>query len=137
MMNELHAETVMPFRRRVRRTWTTAALLEVIGAALILCEVGTCVVGPRVMHMFPETKVDVATLDVQKLANESYPQWQRVHGQHACPSVADLLPYSDIPRVNDPWGSGYQLICEAHRVRVWSLGEDRTPNTNDDIRSDP
>lgn len=110
-MNELScAETVMPFRRRVRRAWTTTALLEVVGAAMLLCEVGTCVVEPRMMCMRGESKVDIAKLETQKLANEAYP-------------------------LNDPWGSGYQLSCDAKRIRVWSLGEDRIANTSDDIRS--
>lgn len=134
-MNELLAETVMPFKRRVRRTWTTAALLEVIGAALIVCEVGTCVVGPRIGCMYSESKYDRTKLEVQKLANEAFPQWARMH-PNACPSIADLLPYMDRPHVNDPWGSGYQLNCGAQHIRVWSIGEDRKPNTSDDIRSD-
>lgn len=108
---------------------------RVLGCAAIIWMLGSTFIAPRTLKVFRESKVDIAKLEAAKFANEAYPRWHREH--HGCPeSLDELLEYTDPPNTLDPWGEHYRLVCAARGIVVWSLGEDRTPNTRDDIRSD-
>src|SRR6185436_21005788 len=60
-------------------------LLEIMIVLAILALVMGLVIGPRVMKLFGESKVDIAKLTVQKFANEAFPQWSRSHPDKGCP----------------------------------------------------
>ncbi len=60
-------------RRRRRIAQRGMTLLEIMIVLAILALVMGLVVGPRVMKMFGESKVDIARMTVQKYANEAYP----------------------------------------------------------------
>jgi general secretion pathway protein G len=117
-------------------------LLEIMIVLAILALVMGLVVGPRVIKMFGESKVDVAKLTVQKYANEAYPQWDRSHPGKGCPeNLAALSEYMNSKSTKDPWGNEYKYFCGANLppgakgVAVMSFGEDGKDGTSDDIKS--
>jgi len=129
--------------RRVAQRGMT--LLEIMIVLAILALVMGLVVGPRVMKMFGESKVDIAKMTVNKYANEAYPSWASSHSD-ACPKqLTDLNEYMNNKDIKDPWGNPYQMYCGANLpagakgVAVKSLGEngkeDGPPPQGDDIIS--
>jgi general secretion pathway protein G len=66
--------------------------------------------------------------------------WWLDNPPEQCPSVDDLVEHQtldrDSPRL-DPWGSEWRLQCQDHDVTVTSIGPDRSPDTDDDIRVPP
>ena len=130
-------------RQRARRnTQRGMTLLEIMIVLAILALVMGLIVGPRVMKMFGESKVDIAKLTVQKFANEAFPQWSRAHPDKGCPDkIEDLSEYMDKKDTKDPWGTDYQMLCGANLppgargLAVFSAGPDQKPNTADDIKS--
>jgi type II secretory pathway pseudopilin PulG len=66
--------------------------------------------------------------------------WWLEHGQDQCPTVADLLEAKtldrDSPRL-DAWGNDWHVDCRGDDVTVTSVGPDRIPDTDDDIRVPP
>ena len=118
-------------------------LLEIMIVLAILALVMGLVVGPRVMKMFGESKVDIAKLTVTKFANEAFPQWSRSHPDKGCPEkIEDLSEYMDKKDTKDPWGNQYKLLCPPNLppgarggVAIMSPGEDGKEGTGDDIKS--
>lgn len=117
-------------------------LLEIMIVLAILALVMGLVVGPRVMQMFGESKVDIAKLTVQKMAHEAYPQWARSHPDKGCPEkIEDLTEYMDKKDTKDPWGNQYKMFCPpnlpagAKGIAIMSPGEDGKEGTEDDIKS--
>jgi general secretion pathway protein G len=132
-------------RANTRKTVNPQAgmtLLEIMIVLAILALVMGLVVGPRVMKMFGESKVDVAKLTVQKYANEAYPQWDGRNPGKGCPqNLAALNEYMNNKDTKDPWGNEYKMLCGtslppgAKGVAVMSFGEDGKEGTGDDIKS--
>jgi general secretion pathway protein G len=125
--------------RRVAQRGMT--LLEIMIVLAILALVMGLVVGPRVMKMFGESKVDIAKMTVSKYANEAYPSWASSHSD-ACPKqLSDLNEYMNNKDTKDPWGSDYKMYCGsslpagAKGLAVMSNGEDGKEGTTDDIKS--
>ena len=118
-------------------------LLEIMIVLAILALVMGLIVGPRVMKMFGESKVDIAKLTVQKFANEAFPQWSRAHPDKGCPEkIEDLSEYMDKKDTKDPWGSQYKMMCPPNLppgvrtgIAIQSSGEDGKEGTSDDIKS--
>ncbi|HEY1553446.1 MAG TPA: prepilin-type N-terminal cleavage/methylation domain-containing protein [Kofleriaceae bacterium] len=116
-------------------------LLEIMIVLAILALVMGLLIGPRVMRLFGESKVDIARLTVQKFVNEAYPMWTR-NASDQCPkSLEDLSPYMDKKDTKDPWGNQYKMYCGqnlpagAKGIAVSSPGEDGKDGTPDDIKS--
>ena len=117
-------------------------LLEIMIVLAILALVMGLVVGPRVMKMFGESKVDIARLTVTKFANEAFPQWSRSHPDKGCPDkIEELSEYMDKKDTKDPWGSDYKMYCPpnlptgARGIAILSPGPDGKEGTDDDIKS--
>ncbi len=118
-------------------------LLEIMIVLAILALVMGLVVGPRVMKLFGESKVDIAKLTVSKFANEAFPQWSRSHPDKGCPDkIEDLSEYMDKKDTKDPWGSQYKMLCPPNLpagarggIAITSPGEDGKEGTSDDIKS--
>lgn len=117
-------------------------LLEIMIVLAILALVMGLVVGPRVMSIFFDSKVDVAKLAVNKFANEAFPQWLSQHPDKACPSkLEDLVELMNKRDTRDPWGNEYKMFCApnlpagAKAIAVLSLGQDGKEGTDDDIKS--
>ena len=128
--------------RRRRQAQRGMTLLEIMIVLAILALVMGLVVGPKVMKMFGESRVDIAKMTVNKFANEAYPHWASEHPGKACPdSLAELNEYMNGKDTKDPWGSEYKMFCGstlpqgAKGLAVQSLGEDQKEGTCDDIKS--
>jgi hypothetical protein len=84
------------------------------------------------------SKAELAARGTQRIAFDAFPAWLADHPD-GCPSPSELEPYLGDPLV-DPWGTPYHVQCvrddRATRLLVHSYGEDRHPDTPDDIWSD-
>ena len=97
------------------------------------------------MQKLEESKLQLARLAVQKLADEAGPTWMMTHPGTECPeSIGALAEAVGMDRAStvDPWGAPYELSCGADRpagmrgsLGVRSLGPDRKRGTADDIAS--
>ncbi|HEX4454299.1 MAG TPA: prepilin-type N-terminal cleavage/methylation domain-containing protein [Kofleriaceae bacterium] len=128
--------------RRRRRAQRGMTLLEIMIVLAILALVMGLVVGPKVMKMFGQSRVDIAKMTVNKYANEAYPHWASEHPGKACPdSLQELNEYMNNKDTKDPWGSEYKMMCGqtlppgARGLAVMSNGEDQKEGTTDDIKS--
>jgi prepilin-type N-terminal cleavage/methylation domain-containing protein len=136
---------MQPNRTRARlfaRAQRGMTLLEIMIVLAILALVMGLVVGPRVMRMFGESKVDIARMTAKKYADEAYPQWSARHNDKVCPErLEDLNEYMNNNSTKDPWGGYYKMLCGpnlppgAKGLAVMSPGEDGKDGTADDIKS--
>ena len=117
-------------------------LLEIMIVLAILALVMGLLIGPRVMKLFGESKVDIARLTVHKFADEAFPMWTRNHSDKGCPDkLEDLSEYMDKKDTKDPWGNPYKMFCGqnlpagAKGLAVMSAGEDGKEGTPDDVKS--
>jgi general secretion pathway protein G len=130
--------TVKKARRAAKRGMT---LLEIMIVLAILALVMGLVVGPRVMKMFGESKVDIAKMTVNKYANEAFPSWAASHSDGCPKGLADLNEYMNNKDIKDPWGQDYKMYCGsslpagAKGLAVMSNGEDGKEGTSDDLKS--
>jgi prepilin-type N-terminal cleavage/methylation domain-containing protein len=143
---DLNPATPHPPRRRAARYLAGArrgmTLLEIMIVLAILALILGLVVGPRVMKMFGESKVKIATATTKQIAYDAYPQWAQTHSNKQCPdTINDLAEYMNDTKLNDPWGNQFIFLCgptmpQGQRgVLVISPGEDGKLNTPDDIKS--
>jgi general secretion pathway protein G len=118
-------------------------LLEIMIVIAILGLLIAIVV-PKVMGALAGSKVNLTKVAVNKLSDEAYPRWAIKHTDKACPdSLAEVGAVVEMKpeELSDPWGSPYKFLCPpnlpagATNFAVYSLGEDRTENTPDDIKS--
>jgi prepilin-type N-terminal cleavage/methylation domain-containing protein len=117
-------------------------LFEIMIVLAILALVMGLIVGPRVMALFADSKVDIANLAVQKFANEAYPQWAMRNPGKDCPaSIDELGDLMNRKSNHDPWGQPYQMLCPpnlppgAKVIAISSPGPDKKEGTADDIKS--
>ena len=128
--------------RILARAHRGMTLLEIMIVLAIIALVMGLVVGPRVMKLFGESKVDIARDTVRKYAFEAYPSWSAAHPDKACPErLEDLNEYMNNKDAKDPWGGTYKMMCGqnlpagAKGLAVQSPGEDGKDGTSDDIKS--
>jgi general secretion pathway protein G len=118
-------------------------LLEIMIVLAILALVMGLLVGPRVMKLFGESKVDVAKMAIQDMTNTAFPMWTRSHGDKGCPDrLEDLSDYMNKKDAKDPWGNPYKMYCGQNLppgakggFAVSSSGEDGKEGTADDLKS--
>ena len=117
-------------------------LLEIMIVLAILALVMGLLVGPRVMKMFGESRVDTTNLKLKKYAFEAYPSWSAAHPDKGCPEkLSDLNEYMNNEDSNDAWGKPLKMMCGqslppgARGIAVMSAGEDGKEGTADDLKS--
>jgi general secretion pathway protein G len=117
-------------------------LLEIMIVLAILALVMGLLVGPRVMKLFSQSKVDLTRLKLTKYANEAFPSWSMAHPDKACPEkLIDLNEYMDAKDANDAWGRPLKMMCGpslpagARGLAVMSIGEDGKEGGEDDLKS--
>ena len=113
------AEIAAPSRKTLRRSAARLqqgmTLLEIMIVLAILALVMGLVVGPRVMKMFGESKVDIAKLTVTKFANEAFPQWSR---SHPGLSIGTCGPRMATSRTSTPVTCGSTRCSSESRFRT-------------------
>jgi prepilin-type N-terminal cleavage/methylation domain-containing protein len=133
-------------RNRLARSYATAhrgmTLLEIMIVLAILALVMGLLVGPKVMKMFGESKIDTTKIKLKKYAYEAFPSWSAAHPDKACPEkLSDLNEYMNSDDSNDSWGRPLKLLCGqnlppgAKNIAVMSAGEDGKEGTPDDLKS--
>jgi hypothetical protein len=132
----LHSELETPIDRRTRKF--RRGVLIVAG-----CVAAMPVLAFMCMPRFGDDNPPRAhaTWQVNTLANEDFPRWQKLHPDERCPPRLSEL---DDISVLDPWGQALQYTCDPRLLRaaspgiaITSAGEDGTFGTADDIGSDP
>ena len=128
--------------RRLGRAHRGMTLLEIMIVLAILALVMGLLVGPKVMKMFAESKVDTTKIKVKKYAFEAFPSWSASHPDKACPEkIGDLNEYMNGDDSNDAWGKPIKLLCGANLppgakgIAVMSSGPDQKEGSEDDIKS--
>ena len=141
--------TVPRTTRKKRNKQRGMTILEIMIVLAIIALVMGFLIGPKVMRMFGESKVDIAKLQVKEYADSAYLMWQKNNPSKACPaSLAELNEYTNRksskdgkPDIADSWGNDMVMMCGANLppgargIAVYSMGEDAKPNTPDDIKS--
>jgi general secretion pathway protein G len=133
-------------RKRLARSYARAhrgmTLLEIMIVLAILALVMGLLVGPKVMKMFGESRVDTTKIKLKKYAFEAYPSWSASHPDKACPDkLADLNEYMNSEDSNDSWGKPIKMLCGtnlpagARGIAMMSVGEDGKEGTADDLKS--
>jgi general secretion pathway protein G len=117
-------------------------LLEIMIVLAILALVMGLLVGPKVMKMFGEAKIDTTKVKLKKYAYEAYPSWSAAHPDKACPAnISDLNEYMNGNDSNDSWGRPIKMMCGASLpagakgIALVSAGEDGKDGTEDDLKS--
>jgi general secretion pathway protein G len=117
-------------------------LLEIMIVLAILALVMGIIVGPRVMALFADSKVEIAKIKIQKLANEGYPQWAMRNPGKDCPErIDELSEVMNAKPPHDPWGQPYRMLCPPNlppgvrTIAIVSSGPDKKEGTDDDIKS--
>ena len=128
--------------RMYARSHRGMTLLEIMIVLAILALVMGLLVGPRVMKMFGESRVDTTKLKLKKYAFEAYPSWSTAHPDKGCPEkLSDLNEYMNNDDSNDSWGHPIKMLCGtnlppgARGIAVMSSGEDGKEGTADDLKS--
>ena len=104
-------------------------LLEIMIVLAILALVMGLLVGPQVLKLFSDSKVDIAKAGVNKLANSSYGYWiAKPSNSGKCPTLDQLVEVGGTKK--DPWGEEYLFRCNdlppgAKGIAVWSKGENK------------
>jgi hypothetical protein len=116
-------------------------LLEIMIVLAIIALVMGLLVGPRVMKLFGQSKVDITKIKLKKYAYEGFPSWSTTHPDKACPDkLSDLAENNEDS--NDAWGRPLKLLCGstlppgAKGIVVTSMGEDGKEGTEDDLKSE-
>jgi general secretion pathway protein G len=136
-------------RLRTRKTQRTTAralrgmtLLEIMIVLAILALVMGFLVGPAIFKSFQQSKGEVASNIVRKLANEAYPQWaMKASNNGKCPTLVDLSEYMNSKDVKDPWGEEYIVKCGgdlpagANGIAIVSKGPNGKEGDGDDVKS--
>jgi general secretion pathway protein G len=128
--------------RSLARAHRGMTLLEIMIVLAILALVMGLLVGPKVMKMFGESRIDTTKIKLKKYAFEAYPSWSAAHPDKACPDkLADLNEYMNNDDSNDSWGKPLKMLCGgnlpagAHGIAVISAGADNKEGTEDDLKS--
>jgi prepilin-type N-terminal cleavage/methylation domain-containing protein len=126
-------------RVRAQRGMT---LLEIMIVLAILALVMGLLVGPKVMKMFAESKVDTTKIKLRKYAYEAYPSWSAAHPDKACPgNITEHNEYMNGNDSNDSWGRPIKMMCGASLpagakgIALLSSGEDGKEGSEDDLKS--
>ena len=117
--------------------------VQVTAIAMIAVSVG--VLGAAAVaynaHEFRASPEERTQQLLRKLAYDAFPAWQESQGDTSCPTIRDLLVWTDLPRdhVRDDWGQPIEVRCgeplpgSVHGLRLRSAGPDGMFGTDDDV----
>jgi general secretion pathway protein G len=141
-LSQLTRALARALARAQARAQRGMTLLEIMIVLAILALVMGLLVGPKVMKMFGEAKIDTTKVKLKKYAYEAYPSWSAAHPDKACPAnISDLNEYMNGNDSNDSWGRPIKMMCGANLpagakgIALVSAGEDGKEGTEDDLKS--
>lgn len=124
--------------RRQRRRSRGFGLIEIVVTiaiiAMISAGVTVGVVKAKVSSERKMTKTNAETI------RHGVKTWWMEHDVGTCPSVKDLVADGTLDRGKvdvDAWGQPWRIKCDERDVTIVSLGPDKLPDTEDDIRVPP
>lgn len=138
-MERLRRQWAERAARAARRGQGGMTLLEIMIVLAILALIMGFLVGPRVLRMLGEAKVDTAKLEAKDFVN-AYAAWS-MKAEDSCPTaLTDLNAYRNKKSAKDPWKQEYLMRCgdnapEGEEFGVVSKGPDKKENTPDDVKS--
>jgi hypothetical protein len=91
--------------------------------------------------MCGESREDTTKLFLNKLVYEAFPAWQASQGDTSCPTIRDLVRYTDLRQgqVRDAWNQPIEIRCgeplpgSVHGLWLRSAGPDGVFGTDDDV----
>ena len=107
-------------------------------SATIVTAIALAVLAPG-EDAYAESQRRAAYEDAHWFAFEALPRWARTtNPPHCPPSVAALIPYTNLRWNADPWNRPWAMRCSdvargAIRASFWSGGPDRQFGGDDDI----
>ena len=131
----MHSSTVRVARPRRARGVTLFEVLIVV-AILALVSSGVALAAFAILDRVKIREAEKGA----RVVRASVKAWWTLNGDPRCPTVEELVREGVLDRDStrtDPWGQTWRLECAERDVTVISLGPDRTPATNDDIRIPP
>lgn len=113
-------------------------MLEIIVAIAIIAMISA---GIAVAVVIQKEKADIRITTVNASAiRMGIKSWWIDHDTSSCPDVRALVADGVIDRGKvdrDAWGQPWRIQCEALDATIVSMGPDRRPDTEDDIRVPP
>lgn len=118
-------------RRRARRGVTLVEVLIVVAIMAVISGAVTIVASRE----HARAKIRMAAIGASTI-KEAAVIWRDVDAPaEGCPSLAELVSAKklDPRKIEDPWGSPYQIVCDGDDLHVVSPGRDRKAHTPDDV----
>ncbi len=124
---------------RARRLARAGARGVTLVEVLIVVAIMAVISGGVTLVAFPlykesRIKIGVQGCQTVKQAAELFQSLEATGD--ACPTIQDLVTSKklDGQHTEDPWGMPFRIDCSEGEIRVWSNGNDRKPNTPDDLK---
>ena len=127
------------------RRWGTRWRTFVHAIAVSMIAVSLSIIGLHIAAspalMQRTTPAEQTKRFLHRLAFEAFPVWQQSQGDTSCPTIRDLLVWTDLPRdhVRDAWGQPIEIRCgeplpgSVHGLFLRSAGPDGEFGTDDDV----
>jgi general secretion pathway protein G len=121
-------------RRVARGTARGVTLVEV----LIVVAIMAVISGGVAMFALPalkESRIKAAIMGCQQVREAAGLYQSLDAASDACPTMQDLVAGKRVKgtQTDDPWGMPYRIDCATGEIRVFSNGNDRKPQTPDDV----
>jgi prepilin-type N-terminal cleavage/methylation domain-containing protein len=126
--------------RRRRRTRRGFSLVEIVVAVAIIAMISAGVT-VAVVGINNQQKIKLTRSNAELLRG-AVKMWRiQDNDSAACPTIPMLIADGQIDRgrmtKEDAWGQPWRIVCDERDATVTSLGPDRLPDTEDDIRVPP
>ena len=123
---------------RLRRARRAAARGVTLVEVLIVVAIMAVISGGVAMFALPalkESRIKAAIMGCQQVREAAGLYKELDAASDACPTMQDLVASKRIKgtQTDDPWGMPYRIDCSTGEIRVFSNGNDRKPQTQDDV----
>jgi prepilin-type N-terminal cleavage/methylation domain-containing protein len=124
-------------RRRARDGFS---LVEIVVAVAIIAMISAGIT-VAVIGIATEQKVRLMRSNAETLRGSIKVWWALSSDSATCPTIPMLLADGAVDRgksvKEDAWGQPWRIICDDRDATIVSMGPDKLPDTDDDIRVPP